>query len=61
MDYVLLLMKYTDTAPKLFMNTGTRFPRRIIWAMGVLKKSCAKVNADLGLLDKKIANSIIKA
>jgi len=54
-------MKYTETAPKLFMNTGTRFPRRIIWAMGLIKRSCAKVNAELGLIDKKIADSIIKA
>lgn len=54
-------MKYTETAPKLFMNTGTRFPRRIIWAMGLIKRSCAKVNAELGLIDKKIADAIIKA
>ncbi|MDT7861256.1 MAG: lyase family protein [Saccharolobus sp.] len=54
-------MKYTETAPKLFMNTGTRFPRRIIWAMGLIKRSCAKVNAELGLIDKKITDAIIKA
>ncbi len=54
-------MKYTETAPKLFMNTGTKFPRRIIWAAGVVKKACAKVNSDLGLLDKNIADAIIKA
>ncbi|MEM0305262.1 MAG: lyase family protein [Saccharolobus sp.] len=54
-------MKYTETAPKLFMNTGTRFPRRIIWAAGLVKRACAKVNSDLGLIDKRIADSIIKA
>lgn len=54
-------MKYTETAPKLFMNTGTRFSRRIIWAMGLIKRSCAKVNAELGLIDKKITDAIIKA
>ena len=54
-------MKYTETAPKLFMNTGTRFPRKIIWAAGLVKRACAKVNSDLGLIDRRIADSIIKA
>jgi Fumarase len=54
-------MKYTETAPKLFMNTGTKFPRQIIWAMGAIKYSCAKVNAELGLLDRQIAQAIMKA
>lgn len=54
-------MKYTETAPKLFMNTGTKFPRQIIWAMGAIKYSCAKVNAELGLLDQQIAQAIMKA
>ncbi|MEM3972374.1 MAG: lyase family protein [Saccharolobus sp.] len=54
-------MKYTETAPKLFMNTGTRFPRKIIWAAGLVKRACAKVNSDLGLIDKRIADAIIKA
>lgn len=54
-------MKYTETAPKLFMNTGTKFPRQVIWAMGAIKYSCAKVNAELGLLDQQIAQAIMKA
>ena len=54
-------MKYTETAPKLFMNTGTRFPRQIIWAMGAIKYACAKVNLDLGLLDPQIAKGIMEA
>ncbi|MEM4086171.1 MAG: lyase family protein [Saccharolobus sp.] len=54
-------MKYTETAPKLFMNTGTRFPRKIIWAAGLVKRACAKVNSDLGLIDRRIADAIIKA
>ncbi|MCQ4345236.1 MAG: lyase family protein, partial [Sulfolobaceae archaeon] len=52
-------MKYTETAPKLFLNTGTKFPRRIVWAMGLVKYSAAKVNSDLGLLDKRIAEAIM--
>ena len=54
-------MKYTETAPKLCMNTGTRFPRQSIWAAGLVKRACAKVNSDLGLIDKRIADAIIKA
>ena len=54
-------MKYTEVAPKLFMNTGTRFPRKIIWAMGLIKYACAKVNSDLSLLDKDIAKGIMQA
>ena len=52
-------MKYTETAPKLFLNTGTRFPRKIIWAMGLIKYSAAKVNSELGLLDERIAKAIM--
>ncbi len=54
-------MKYTEAAPRLFMNTGTRFPRRIIWAVGLIKKASAKVNSDLGLIDRRIADAIVKA
>ncbi|MGC9105255.1 MAG: class II fumarate hydratase [Thermoprotei archaeon] len=52
-------MKYTETAPRLFLNTGTKFPRRIIWAMGLIKYSAAKINSELGLLDAKIAEAIM--
>ncbi|BFI76461.1 class II fumarate hydratase [Sulfurisphaera ohwakuensis] len=54
-------MKYTETAPKLFMNTGTRFPRKIIWAMGLIKYAAAKVNSDLNQLEKEIAKGIMQA
>lgn len=54
-------MKYTEAAPKLFMNTGTRFPRKVIWALGLIKYSAAKVNSQLGLLDPQIADAIMKA
>ncbi|MCG2883961.1 MAG: class II fumarate hydratase [Sulfolobales archaeon] len=52
-------VKYTETAPKLFLNTGTKFPRRIVWAMGLVKYSAAEVNSNLGLLDKRIAEAIM--
>ncbi|EZQ04745.1 MULTISPECIES: class II fumarate hydratase [Acidianus] len=54
-------MKYTETAPKLFMNTGTRFPRKIIWAIGVVKLACARVNTSLGFLDSDIGKAIEEA
>ncbi|AWR96348.1 fumarate hydratase [Acidianus sulfidivorans JP7] len=54
-------MKYTESAPKLFMNTGTKFPRKIIWAMGVVKLACARANMKLGLLDKDIGSAIEEA
>lgn len=54
-------MKYTETAPKLFMNTGTRFPRKIIWAMGIVKLAAARANTKLGLLDREIGKAIEEA
>ncbi len=44
-----------------FKIGGDRFPREMIRALGVLKKSAAKTNADLGLLDKTKAEFILKA
>ncbi|MEM4139280.1 MAG: lyase family protein, partial [Sulfolobaceae archaeon] len=54
-------MSYTSKAKSLFMETGTRFPRRIIWAMGLIKYACARANLELGLLDESIAKGIIQA
>ena len=52
-------MKYTELAKKLFLNTGTRFPREIIWAMGVIKFAAAKANYELGNLSKELAEPIM--
>jgi len=52
--------KYTEKALEVFLETGTRFPRTIIWAMGLLKYSAAKINTELGLLDKDIGEAITK-
>lgn len=54
-------MKYTETAPKLFINTGTRFPRKIIWAMGIVKLAATRVNVKLGLLKEDIGKAIEQA
>ena len=38
-----------------------RFPREMIRAFGILKKACALVNKDLGLLPEDKARAIVKA
>ncbi len=51
----------TQRSLQNFKIGGDRFPREMIRALGVLKKSAAKVNAELGLLDKEKAEWITKA
>ena len=38
-----------------------KFPREVIKALGVVKKSCAQANQSLGKLDAKLAESMLKA
>jgi len=54
-------LKYVEKAVEVFLSTGTRFPRRIIWAMGLVKYAAAKANIELGLLDPRIGEAIMKA
>lgn len=51
----------TQRSTENFKIGGDRFPREMIKALGVLKKCAAKTNADLGLLDAKKAEMIVKA
>ncbi len=51
-------MKYVEGSKHVFLNTGTRFPREVIWAVGAIKYSAAKSNVELGLLDKEIGRTI---
>ena len=51
-------MKYVEGSKRVFLNTGTRFPREVIWAVGAIKYSAAKSNAELGLLDREMGNTI---
>ena len=51
----------TQRAVENFPVSGIRFPRDFIQAMGMIKLCAAKVNLDLGLLDRKIAEAIIQA
>jgi len=52
------MMKYVEGSKRVFLNTGTRFPREVIWAVGAIKYSAAKSNVELGLLDKEIGRAV---
>jgi fumarate hydratase class II len=51
-------LKYVEGSKRVFLNTGTRFPREVIWAIGAVKFSAAKSNVRLGLLDRDIGAAI---
>jgi fumarate hydratase class II len=51
----------TQRSIENFKIGGDRFPREMIRALGVLKKSAARANVDLGLLSKDKAQAIVKA
>ena len=51
----------TQRALENFPISNLTMPRRIIQALALIKVAAAKVNADLNLLDKKLAARIIKA
>ena len=51
----------TARAIENFPISSLRFPRAMIRAMGLLKRSAGAVNLSLGLLDKKLASAIHQA
>src|SRR5262245_26437342 len=51
----------TQRAVENFRISNLRLPREFIRALGLIKLSSARVNMDLGLLDKGIGNAIVKA
>ncbi|MCL4355972.1 MAG: fumarate hydratase [Nitrososphaerota archaeon] len=51
-------MKYVEGSKRVFLSTGTRFPREVIWAIGAIKLSAAKSNAELGLLGGDVGKAI---
>lgn len=53
-------MKYVEKSKELFLDTGTRFPREMIWSIGMVKFAAAKANRELGLLEGQIAELIEK-
>ncbi len=52
-------MKYVEGSKRVFLDTGTKFPREVIWAIGAIKYASAKSNVSLGLLDEKMGRSIM--
>ena len=44
-----------------FLISDLRFPRSFIGALGQIKLAAAQVNADLGLLDRKLSEAIVQA
>jgi fumarate hydratase class II len=51
----------TMRAVKNFPASGLKPPVRFVRALGLVKLAAARVNADLGLLDPKLAEAIVKA
>ncbi len=51
----------TQRAVINFPVSGIRLPRRFLRAIGLIKGAAAQVNRDLGLLDKEMAEAIVKA
>jgi fumarate hydratase class II len=51
----------TQRSLEHFKIAGERFPREMIRAFGQLKRACAEVNAELGLLPKDVAAAIVQA
>ena len=51
----------TQRALQNFKIGDERLPRAAIWALGTIKQAVAQVNADLGLLDTRLAEAISTA
>jgi fumarate hydratase class II len=51
----------TQRAAENFTFSSLKFPPSFIKALGIIKKHAARVNLDLGLLDRKLAEAIITA
>jgi fumarate hydratase class II len=51
----------TQRAVENFPISGIRFSRRFIQTLGLVKRSCAQANIELGELDKQLGEAIILA
>jgi len=51
----------TARAVENFPISGLHFPRRFIYALGLIKRACARANMDLGDLDERLGGAIIQA
>jgi len=54
-------MSYTESSKRVFLNTGTKFPQPVVWAVAVVKLAAARANQELGVLDKETAEAIQRA
>ncbi|MCL4344570.1 MAG: class II fumarate hydratase [Nitrososphaerota archaeon] len=54
-------MSYTEHSKRVFLNTGTRFQRSIIWSMGAVKLAAARANVLLGIMGQDMGQAIEKA
>ncbi len=54
-------MKYVEGAEKLFMRTGTTFPKEIVWSVALIKQLSAGANQSLGKLDAGTSGAIAAA
>jgi len=51
----------TERARQNFPVSNLRFPRRFIAAMGLIKREAAVVNAETGIVEKRLADAIVQA
>ncbi|MCW5891516.1 MAG: class II fumarate hydratase [bacterium] len=51
----------TARAVENFPISGLRFPRSFIAALGTIKAACARVNREMGLLEPKVSDAIVRA
>ena len=51
----------TQRAVENFPISGQRLPRRLIAALGLVKKVAAEANMELGLLDRRLGKAIVQA
>lgn len=51
----------TARAVENFPISGLAFPRRFIYALGLIKRACARANIELGDLDERLGGAILQA
>jgi len=51
----------TERSLENFKIGGERMPKPIVRAFGIVKRAAAETNADMGLLDRKLAGAIVEA
>jgi len=53
--------KYTRKILEKFPSTGESFDETFVWAYFMVKKACALLNVELGYLDERVGNAIVRA